>query len=321
VCGIGHWRVLTEYADDSTFNQEIRISTVDDGVSVVWDPDAIFPNREDARFCFVPVDMSKDAFQEKYPDAPIEDFMLMPDGHSSCLQEWVGDDYVRIAEYWERKPAKRTLALLPNGEIDDVTAQPERLAKLKAQGVRIEERESMRVYRSVITSCHLLEERKPWPGRFIPIVPVVGEEVHIGRRTMRHGIVRFLKDPQRNFNYFRSAQTEAVALQPKAPWLVTEKNVEDFQDQWITSNTRNYPYLIWTPDTKNGNAAPQRVNSGMNTAGMMEGLQLATQELKEVSGIYEAALGQRLMKFPARPFRLGAKSRMSAPTFIPRTLI
>ena len=34
VAGIGHWRVLTEYADDSTFNQEIRISTVDDGISV-----------------------------------------------------------------------------------------------------------------------------------------------------------------------------------------------------------------------------------------------------------------------------------------------
>jgi Phage P22-like portal protein len=54
VAGIGHWRMLTEYADDSTFDQEIRISTVDDGVSVIWDPDAIFPNKEDARFCFRP---------------------------------------------------------------------------------------------------------------------------------------------------------------------------------------------------------------------------------------------------------------------------
>ena len=80
--GIGHWRVLTEYADDSTFDQEIRIGTVDDGISVIWDPDAIFPNKEDARFCFVPVDMSKDAFEEKYPDAPIEDFTLMPDGRN-----------------------------------------------------------------------------------------------------------------------------------------------------------------------------------------------------------------------------------------------
>ena len=63
--GIGHWRVLTEYADDSTFDQEIRIGTVDDGISVIWDPDAIFPNKEDARFCFVPVDMSQGCFRRE----------------------------------------------------------------------------------------------------------------------------------------------------------------------------------------------------------------------------------------------------------------
>jgi hypothetical protein len=174
-----------------------------------------------------------------------------------------------------------------------VTDQPERLKELKAKGVRIEERESMRVYRSVISSCHLLEERKPWPGRFIPIVPVVGEEVHAGRKTVRHGIVRYLKDPQRAYNYFRSAETEAVALQPKAPWLVTEKNVEGFEDGWRHANVENAPYLLYTPDPKNGNIAPQRVQAGMNTSGMVEGLQLATGEMKEVTGIYDAALGQR----------------------------
>jgi hypothetical protein len=293
VAGIGHIRVLTEYADDSTFDQEIRIGTVDDGISVIWDPDAIYPSKEDARFAFVPVDMSKSAFEEKYPDAPIEDFALMPDGRNGAVDEWFGDDHVRVAEYWQRVSSKRTLALLPDGSIDDVTDQPERLKELKAKGVRIEERESMRVYRSVISSCHLLEERKPWPGRFIPIVPVIGEEVNIGRRTMRHGIVRFLKDSQRAYNYFRSSETEAVALQPKAPWIVTERNVEGHEDMWRQANTQNLPYLLYQPDQKNGNVVPHRVDSGMNTSGMVEGLQLASAELKEVSGIYDASLGQR----------------------------
>ena len=50
VAGIGHWRVLTEYADDFTFDQEIRIATVDDGVGIIWDGDAVLPNKEDATF-------------------------------------------------------------------------------------------------------------------------------------------------------------------------------------------------------------------------------------------------------------------------------
>ena len=29
---------------------------------------------------------------------------------------------------------------------------------------------------------------------------MIGEEVKIGRRTVRHGIVRYLKDPQRMYN-------------------------------------------------------------------------------------------------------------------------
>ena len=47
-CGIGHWRVATEYADSSTFNQEIRIAPIEDGVAVLWDPDAILPTREES---------------------------------------------------------------------------------------------------------------------------------------------------------------------------------------------------------------------------------------------------------------------------------
>jgi hypothetical protein len=293
VAGIGHWRVLTEYADDSTFNQEIRITAVDDGVGIVWDGDAILPNKEDAKCCFVPVDMSHDAFKERYPDAPIEDFTLTLEGRTTLLDEWFGDDFVRIAEYWERRPEKRTLALLPDGAVDDVTDQPERLKDLKAQGVRIEERDSHRVYRSVISSCHVLEKPKPWPGRFIPIVPLIGEEVTIGRRTIRHGIVRYLKDPQRAYNYFRSAETEAIALQPKAPWLVTEKNIENYEDQWLSANQRNYPYLVYKADSQNANAVPQRVSPDVNTTGIVEGLRISASEMQEVTGIYDAALGQR----------------------------
>jgi Phage P22-like portal protein len=291
--GIGHWRVLTEYAGDTTFDQEIRISTVADGVGVVWDPDSILPNKEDARCCFVPVDLSHDEFKERYPDAPIEDFSLTLEGRAALLDGWFADDFVRVCEYWERRPETRTLAMLPNGAIDDITEQPERLAQLKKQGARIEERESHCVYRSVISSCHLLEPAKKWPGRYIPIVPVFGEEVQVGRRTVRHGIIRYLKEPQQAYNYFRSAETEAIALQPKAPWLVTDKNIEDNEDMWLTANTRNFPYLLYKPDQKNGMAVPQRINARMDTSGMVEGLQISRDEMKEVTGIYDAALGQK----------------------------
>lgn len=290
-CGIGHWRVQTEYADSSTFNQEIRIGPIEDGVSVLWDPDSVLPSKEDATFCHVPVDVSRKAFEAKYPDISPTDFSDRAWAHNG---EWCTDDYVRVSEYWVKKPTTKTLALALDGSISDVTdADESALAFHKAKGSRIEQRESTKVCRYLITASSVLEGPEDWPGRLIPIVPVVGEEIRIGRKIVRKGIVRDAKDPQRMSNYFHSAHTETVALQPKAPFLVTETNVAKYQSTWESANTKNLPYLPYEPDSKNGGAAPQRVQPPVSSQGILDGLTMAGEDLKAVIGIYDAGLGNK----------------------------
>ena len=291
--GIGHWRVNHEYADDSTFNQELRIISVPDGVSVVWDSDAILPNKEDAQFCFVPVDISQAAYKERYPDAPITDFIK--DQYTKSLDTWCGNDFVRVAEYWEKRPEKRTLALLPDGSIDDLTDETDQeyLAQLKQSGARIEQRDGHCVYRSLITIGHVLEEPVKWPGRYIPIIPAVGEIITVGRKTYRHGVIRFAKDPQRMYNYYRSTQTEVVALQPKVPFIGTEKNFEGKEALWSKANTAPLPYLTYTPDPKNGGQLPQRSSPAVSLAGVQEGMLISADEMKATTGLYDASLGNR----------------------------
>ncbi|MEZ0171034.1 portal protein [Microvirga sp. TS319] len=297
--GAGAWRVLTEYADDSTFNQEIRIAPVEDPIAIVWDPDAVQPTREDAQFCFVPVDMSRAAFEAKYPGASQESFQGTQ--HTATFSGWFADDYVRVAEYWYKKPATRLLLQMPDGAVDDLTdASPEDIrqaqeivAFIEARGefARLERRDSYVVCRAVISASEVLEDSTEWPGRYIPIVPVWGEEIRIGRRIVRHGVVRYAKDPQRMYNYFRSAQTEIVALQPKAPFIGTEKQFEQYQDIWETANTVNHPYLVYAPD---GNAPPpSRVQPPVSSQGVDAGVALAAEDMKAVTGIYDASLGNR----------------------------
>jgi len=289
-CGVGAWRVLTEYADDSTFNQELRIAPIEDAVAVMWDPDAVLPTREDAMWCFVPVDMTRAAFKAKYPNASVESF----DGgeHQATFTDWYGDDYVRVAEYWYKKPAKRLLALSPDGSVVDLTdAEPQEIELAKAEGARIEWRDSYKVCRAIISASEVLEPHTEWPGRYIPIVPVWGEEIRIGRKIVRHGIVRYAKDPQRMYNYFRSAQTEVIALQPKAPFIGTEKQFQQYQDVWETANTANHPYLVYTPD--GAAPPPQRVPPPVSSQGIDEGVALAAEDMKAVTGIYDASLGAK----------------------------
>ncbi|MDQ2079486.1 portal protein [Xanthobacteraceae bacterium Astr-EGSB] len=290
-CGMGHMRVGIEYADETTFNSECRVMQIDDGVSVLWDPNSKLPTREDAEYCFVPVDMSHAAFKRKHPDAPFGDFNSYDSRYSSF---WYGSDFVRVAEYWEKRPVKRTLALHADGAVEDLTDRPDtEIAEARAAGAEIRKRDGFKVFRSLITLGHTLEEPEEWPGRMIPIVPLIGKEIRIGRKTIRYGIVRFAKDPQRRFNFFTSAEAEVLGLAPKAPWIGTKKNFQDAEDKWGSANTVNHPYLEYTPDPLNGGQAPQRVAPPIGSSGLSDAVDRADLGMKATTGIYDASLGSR----------------------------
>ncbi len=296
-CGIGHWRVTTEYASSTTFNQEIRIAGIDDGVSVLWDSDAILPTREDAGRCFVPVDMSLAKFKAAWPNAKADGFEIRSE---AAFLNWHGDDYIRVVEYWVKKPIVRSLVLMPDGGIDDVTEQTKDFSKeelaaagefYQSRGARFERRDGFKICRYLMTSAEILEETD-WLGLHIPIVPVVGEEVRIGRDVYRHGIVRYMKEPQRMANYYASAETEVIALQPKAPWIGTRKNFEKDYDLWDTANTENHSFLQFTPDPANP-GGPQRVPPPVASQAIVMGRQKASDMMRAVVGIYDASLGAR----------------------------
>jgi hypothetical protein len=302
-CGIGHWAVTTEYAHEGTFNQEIRIIGIEDGVSVLWDADSMLPTKADADHCFVPTDITTAKFKRQWKDAVAEGFdtSIYGLGASGCFDTWHSDNFIRINQYWKKKPIKRTLALMPDGKIEDITEQVAGLPKEQLQGAfewlqnnkgaRVEERDSYRICRYLITLAEVLEE-SDWPGMHIPVVPVIGEEVRVGRDVYRHGIVRYARDLQRMENYYASAETEVIALQPKAPWIGTENQFKKHYDLWETANTENHPFLEYTPDPQ-APGPPQRVQPPVASQAIIEGKARNSEDMKAVIGIYDASLGAK----------------------------
>jgi hypothetical protein len=296
--GIGHWQITTEYASTSTFNQELRIVGIEDGVSVLWDPDSVLPTREDAMFCHVPLDISRRKFKKQWPNA-------QTDGYAyemiAANDGWYSGDSIRVSVYWVKKPIKRSLVLMPDGAIDDITDQTDGFSKEQLvsatqfygrQGLRFEQRDSFKVCRYLLTAGQILEGPTDWPGMHIPIIPVLGEEVRIGREVYRHGVVRYARDPQRMVNYYASADAEVVALQPKAPYMATLKQVQNHMDHWETANTQNHSVLIYDADPQ-ASGPPQRVAPPVASQAIQLGKQQALEDMKRVIGIYDAGLGQR----------------------------
>lgn len=263
--GIGHWRVETEFANDDSDMQEIRISRVVDGIGVVWDADSVHPLRTDAEYCFVPVDYSHEKFKAEFPDASIAGFSDM-DQHIRSLgddyADWSSSDSIRVAEYFVKK-------------YDTVKGR----------------RRLVEVCRYLLTATEILQGPDKIAGKYIPIIPVLGEETMIGKRMFRRGMTRLLHDAQRIINYGVSTQSEVVALQPKAPFVVTAKNVQDHLEIWQSSNRANYPYIPYTPDPANGGALPQRATPPVASSGLDTLIQRATADLREITGVYNASLG------------------------------
>ena len=284
-CGIGHFRIVTRYAGESGDEQELAVASIRDPLSVYWDPDASEETREDARYCFVTQWYTKDAFEATWPKATPSDWQTADT--AGAWQGWIDGDRVRVAEYWLKRTRKANVAE------DGVELESEDAAAYKELGGTIRREDRVEIVQYIMTGDAVLEGPTVFPGRSIPIVPVIGEEIPIGDRVSRHGLIRYAKDAQRMYNYARSAQVEAGALQPKAPFMATTAMLEGHEAVWKTSNTKNYPVLPYNPDPNAPGMAPQRMSPPVASQAWAQEIAQAAEDMKATTGIYDASLGNR----------------------------
>jgi hypothetical protein len=289
-CGMGHWRVLTQYSQWDVFDQDIVVEPIMDPMAVVWDRMSEKPDRTDAKHCFISQWMRPEEFKEAHPDAaPVsfDDRNL----ENSAPKQWFGEDLIRVAEVFFKRPMKRVMALMPDGKVVDITDMDESVL-FSLPIVRKRETMVDCVYWAKINGQEVLEGPRKWPGRYIPVVPVIGEEIHNGERLVRKGIIRDLKDAQRLYNYARSAEAEVVALQPKAPFIGTKKQLQGHWDMWKNANKKNYPALVYDADPQ-APGPPQRVQPPVASQALAQMAATSSDDMKSTTGIYDASLGAR----------------------------
>lgn len=291
--GIGYWRVITDYAHDGSFEQEIFLRRVKDAMTVYLDPDIESADGADAKFGFVFEDISKDEFEAQYPGEEARDvnFPLDRTGNS-----WLDKDKIRVAEYFYKRAKQETLVNHPmNGPmlLSDVEDPDE--AKALVADPQVQKRPVMV---PAITWCKIAGDKvidsKPWPGRYIPIVRVVGEERYIEGKIERKGHTRNLKDAQRMYNYMSSANVEYIALQTKTPFIAPAEAIQGYESEWNRANQDNLPFLPFNQFTENGERIdrPQREQPPVGAQAYLTGMQTAQQELMMASGQYQEQFGQ-----------------------------
>lgn len=282
-CGIGNFRILTDYESPDSFNQEIRIERIHNPLAVYWDPAARLSTRADAEYCFITDQMKRDDFEEQYPGKSAADVQY--DGDTDGLQHWQEEGQVVVAEYFWKKRETVEIGLMRDGTVVEKPIAPMDVVKTRKT-------ERVKVMWAKISGKDVLEGPSEIPSQHIPVVAVVGEEMEIGGEIVRTSVIRFAKDSQQIYNFYAAAQTELVALQPKAPYLVTAKQVQGLESFWREANKSNLPYLPYNPDEK-APGPPQRAQPPIGSRGMMEEMLRCEDDMKATTGIYDAALGGR----------------------------
>ena len=289
--GRGYYRINTRYATDDTFDQDLIIERISNPLSVWGDPYSTAADSSDWMTAFVVDMLSEKAFKKRFPDSDAVDW----DDYCQGMQEaWFDGDCVMVAEYWKREEIDAQAFMLSDGSVvrDDIYQEhQEMFVDDQGQPLQILAQRPIKRYKVTMHLCSGKEvlEATEWPGSYIPIIPVYGDEINVDGKRWFSSLIRPVKDAQRNYNYWRTSATELVALAPKAPFIGPEMAFEgEDAAKWASANTESHAFISYK-----GQQPPQRQAFAGVPAGALQEALNASDDMKAILGIYDASLGAR----------------------------
>lgn len=291
-CGFGVFRINARAPETGGEDLDLVIERVADPFSVWGDPDSLAADSSDWDVAFVTRQMALGAFRARWPDAEPVDWPMEEEAQGeAALSGADGGRRVRILEAWRREAVTRTLITLSDGQEMEADLFEARRPFLEAAGLAPagppRTAPGLRVVQRILSGAAVLET-VDWPGRYIPLVPVYGEEIRVdGRRRLR-GLVRDARDAQRMFNYWRTTSTELVALAPKAPFIGRKGAFDTDQAKWASANSQTHAFIEY-----DGPEPPHRQPFAGVPAGALQEALNAADDLKSIMGLHDASLGAR----------------------------
>ena len=301
--GWGYWRVLSEYEDEASFNQELAIAAIRNPFTVYMDPAAISPDGSDSEWVIITETMKRDEYKRQYPKAQNVEFQNAGNGDS--LKNWESKTEIRLAEYYRIQRTTDTLYRMSNGMAVFGSDIPKLRAKLAAAQVtyalddegdpisRPSFRQRVEWFR--INGTEIVDRRSlaenPLPDKWIPVIRCEGNVLDLNGKIRRKGMIADMMDPARMFNYWRTMETEQIALSPKAPFIVAAGQL-DGHPEWKDANQKPYSALVYEPvfieqpdGSKTPLPPPQRQMAPQVPAAFVQAAQSAQQDLMAVAGM------------------------------------
>ena len=295
--GHGFLMLSTEWNPTHPWVQDIKIKRVRDAYSIYIDPECNEADFSDMADAFVISRMSVDTYKRKFPKASHEGFDV---ASYAGYKDWYNPGMVTVATYWWVDWREDEVVLLSNGEIMYMSDVKPVLDEAKRDfGTTIavgEDKKEIRkkVRRPVamwqqMTALEFLSKEMESVFHQPPIFPVVGREIRLDNSITYLSAIRHAKDPQMSYNYHETAAVESGALQPKAPFVITDEQVNGHERFWKQANRSTIPYLPYTH--VDGVPPPQRQMPPQPATAEMALADRSAFAIQRTIGLHEASLG------------------------------
>ena len=297
--GFGYFKVTTRYCGNKTFNQELRVERIVDPFSVLIDTFAKEADKSDMKWAFELEWVPRDEYTAEFGETEVAKMNFFDGGYNPA-PDWIGREGVLIAKYWYVEIETKTLVGIKWPDGAETSEYLENLPEQLPPGVeyatdengdRVEREDQIRhVKMCRLNGVEILDETE-WKGQWIPILVTLGEEMYIENKRYLFSLIRFARDPQRLYNFYRSSEAETVMLGTKAPWVGVKGAFRD--PRWATANTVPWAYLEYEPLDIAGNPAPppQRNLAEPPIQALSIGAAQASDDIKATTNVYDASLG------------------------------
>lgn len=229
--GYGWLRVQPTYTQQTihqpsarSFDQELRIEPIPNP-NLVTPGYFVKPDLSDCKRIWVDESYSHAEFGRRWSEARIKDFKggLSVDAGP----RWVSPTRIWVRELWELKARRKQLALLPSPDpanpapraiwVDTIPKEQRREVLAGATAERWVDQPY--VCQTLTNGVEVLEEKKDYPGSFLPIIGCVGKILWTEDERIILSLIRNALDAQQLYNYNRTSAAEILGMTPKVPWF------------------------------------------------------------------------------------------------------
>lgn len=252
-CSIGFIRVDHDYCSDDTDEQELQVKKVHDPLSVWIDPASVECDGRDANGAICLEPINEKEFKKLYPGKKFSNFVDPKNTEPT--------DSIIIAEIFIR-------------EFTGKRGKTPLIRRYKFSGE------------------DLLAETT-FPGDYVPIVPVIGEDVWIEGKRIIAGLIRQARDPQLRLNHWACKEQQILNMAPIAPVMAVEGTLVNDRNQWQSPGTETVLEYRLKDLDDNQAPAPTRLQPPPVPTGIINAMEGAKQNIKESLGMYNASIGEK----------------------------